>query len=332
MSLTARLNSDFLRKSFMTKKVKLGSKMIHTGLKSVSTLALATALAFAGFSAQARTVDHAMGTTEVPDAPQRIVILTNEGTEALVDLGVIPVGAVQSWDGDPFYDHFEGQLDGVEVLGTENAVNLELIAALEPDLILGNKVRQEAIYEQLSAIAPTVFSENLSGDWQINYMTYAETLGIEDEAQARLDAFQARTEALADALGDSVNEEISLVRFSPNRNRIYYKDTFAGTILDQVGFARPEAQDKDEFAEQVTMERIPEMDGDRIFYFSYDGDVEFDANLNEWTTDPTWLGLEAVQAGNAHRVSEVIWNTAGGIIAANIMLTELAAIYDIELP
>lgn len=305
--------------------------MIPFSRTYLAALSLAGAFALSAGSAVAFPFEHAMGTTEVPDAPQRIVILTNEGTEALVDLGVIPVGAVQSWDADPFYDHFEGQLDAVTVLGTENAVNLELIAALEPDLILGNKVRQEAIYEQLSAIAPTVFTEDLSGDWQLNYMTYARVLGLEEVAQANLDAFAARTAALREAVGDAINEEISLVRFSPNRTRIYYKDTFAGTILEQVGFARPEAQDRDDFAEQVTKERIPEMDGDRIFYFSYDGDAEYDANLEDWTSDPVWLGLNAVRAGNAHRVSEVIWNTAGGIIAANMMLSELAAFYDVTL-
>src|SRR6218665_2436248 len=143
--------------------------------KSLLALALTGAMALAATGVEARSITHAMGTTEVPDSPQRVVILTNEGTEALVDLGVIPVGAAESWDQSPYYDHFEGKLEGVPTLGYENAVNLELIAALEPDLIIGNKVRQEAVYEQLSAIAPTVFSEDLSGDWQLNYMTYAQT-------------------------------------------------------------------------------------------------------------------------------------------------------------
>lgn len=43
------------------------------------------------------TVEHAMGKTEVPANPKRVVILTNEGTEALLELGVKPVGAVKSW-------------------------------------------------------------------------------------------------------------------------------------------------------------------------------------------------------------------------------------------
>lgn len=46
------------------------------------------------------SVEHAMGTTEIKGTPKRIVVLTNEGTEALLALGIQPVGAVQSWVGN----------------------------------------------------------------------------------------------------------------------------------------------------------------------------------------------------------------------------------------
>jgi iron complex transport system substrate-binding protein len=129
------------------------------------TRRLFTILLLAGALASpvaAREITHAMGVTDVPDNPQRVVILTNEGTEALLYLGVVPVGAAQSWSGDPWYDHIAAPLADTVALGTELAVNLEILATLEPDLILGTKVRQEAIYPQLSAIAPTVMPKPLA--------------------------------------------------------------------------------------------------------------------------------------------------------------------------
>ncbi|HTM79183.1 MAG TPA: iron-siderophore ABC transporter substrate-binding protein [Devosia sp.] len=296
---------------------------------------LAVALLSLGLTAPsaAREITHAMGVTEVPDAPQRIIILTNEGTEALLYLGTVPVGAVQSWDGDPWYDHLADALKDTVPLGTENAVNLEVLASLEPDLIIGNKVRQEKIYEQLSSVAPTVFSEDLSGSWQANFQLYADILGKSAQGAADLAAFADRTTALGSALGPAIDEQISLVRFAPGRTRIYYKDTFAGVILDQIGLKRPPSQDKDAFAEEVQKERIPEMAGDRIFYFSDDADPEeTKANLAEWTHDELWNNLPAVKAGKAQRVSELVWNTGGGIYCAFMMLDELAAIYGVTLP
>ena len=276
----------------------------------------------------AREITHAMGVTDVPDNPQRVVILTNEGTEALLYLGVVPVGAAQSWSGDPWYDHIAAPLADTVPLGTELAVNLEILATLEPDLILGTKVRQESIYPQLSAIAPTVMTETIGGEWQENLKFYADVLGKGAEGEAAVAGFADRTKKIHDALGDAVNEEISMVRFSPNRTRIYYKDTFSGLALSQIGFKRPAAQDKDEFATEVTKERIPEMEGDRIFYFSDDlNSDEAATNLNDWLNDPLWLNLEAVKAGKAQRVSEIIWNTAGGIYAAHLMLDDIEKIY-----
>ncbi|WP_028032375.1 ABC transporter substrate-binding protein [Chelativorans sp. J32] len=305
--------------------------MIRRRLLS-TLLALPLFLAASG-ALQAAEITHSMGTTEVPENPQRVVVLTNEGTEALLAVGIEPVGAVRSWLGDPWYAHIADQMKGVEVVGEESAVNLELIAALEPDLILGNKMRHEKIYNQLSAIAPTVFAETLRGDWKINLALYTKAAGKEAEGKAVLDRYNARVAALSEALGDRKAEKISLVRFMPGRTRIYYKDTFAGLILSEIGFARPASQDKDAFADEVTKERIPEMDGDRLFYFVYEtGDGSAKGLAEEWTKEPLWQNLNVVKAGKAMAVDDAIWNTAGGVIAANLMLEELAKIYDISLP
>ncbi|WP_342780149.1 hypothetical protein [Devosia ginsengisoli] len=57
----------------------------------IRTLLAATVLALSlAAPTAAREITHVMGVTEVPDAPQRVVILTNEGTEALLHLGVVP--------------------------------------------------------------------------------------------------------------------------------------------------------------------------------------------------------------------------------------------------
>lgn len=279
----------------------------------------------------AGTVEHAMGVAEVPDDPQRVVVLTNEGTEAVLALGVTPVGAARSWLGDPWYPHIEAMMGEAVNLGKESAVNLELVAALQPDLILGNKQRHEEIYPQLSAIAPTVISERLRGDWRKNFELYAVALGKEDAAAEALSGFEANVAALSDKLGDFTDEEVSVIRFLPAQIRIYQLDSFSGFILQEVGFKRPENQNVNEFAIRTGKESIPDMDGSRIFHFTWDtGDGKGLAARDDAMADPLWQSLDAVKAGNVHEVSDPIWNTAGGIIAANLMLEDIARIYGVE--
>ncbi|MBH0229756.1 ABC transporter substrate-binding protein [Halobacillus yeomjeoni] len=270
------------------------------------------------------TVEHAMGTTTVEEKPERVVILTNEGTEALLALGKKPVGAVKSWTGDPWYDHISDQMEGVEVLGDETNVNIEKIIELKPDLIIGNKMRQEDVYDKLSAIAPTIFSETLRGEWQNNFMTYAKALNMEDKGQKMIDEYDQRLDSFAEKAGDKLNQKVSVIRFMPDHVRIYHKDSFSGVILEEIGFQRPESQDVNDFMEKATKERIPAMDGDVLFYFTYEPGDGAATNLEEeWLNDPLFQNLEVAKEGDVHKVSDAIWNTAGGYIAANKMVDDL---------
>ncbi|MED4225365.1 iron-siderophore ABC transporter substrate-binding protein [Neobacillus cucumis] len=275
------------------------------------------------------TVKHAMGSTTIKGTPKRVVILTNEGTEALLALGVKPVGAVQSFTGNPWYKHIADKMKGVKVVGLESEVNVEAIAALKPDLIIGNKMRQEKIYDQLSAIAPTVFAETLRGDWKENFKLYAKALNKVDKGNEVIQKYNSRIASLKEKLGDKTKMKVSMVRFMAGQVRIYHKDTFSGVILNDLGFARPESQDKNDFAElNVTKERIPAMDGDILFYFTYDtGDGKGSELEKEWIADPLFKNLEVAKKGEVHKVSDSIWNTAGGVLAANLMLDDIEKIF-----
>lgn len=285
---------------------------------------------------QSYTVKHVMGETTISENPKRVVVLTNEGTEALLAMDVKPVGAVKSWLGDPWYDHIKDDMDGVEIVGTELEVNLEKIAALKPDLIIGNKVRQEAIYDKLSAIAPTVFSETLTGNWKENFSLYAKAINQEDKGNEVLQQFNEHIADVKEKLGDKVNQEVSVVRFLAGTSYIYYTDSFSGVIFDQLGFKRAEQQKElfnadnklGNFSLEVGKEVIPKMDGDILFYFTYapGGDKEAIKTAKEWTSEALWNNLNAVKKGNAYKVSDAVWNTAGGVIAANKMLDELEEI------
>jgi iron complex transport system substrate-binding protein len=271
------------------------------------------------------TVENAMEPVTLEKTPEKVVILTNEGTEALLALGVTPVGAVQSWTGDPWYDHIAADMEGVEVVGVESQVNVEAVASLQPDLIIGNKMRHEDIYEQLKAIAPTVYAETLRGNWKENFELYAKAVNKEEEGNQILADYDERIEGLKTELGEDLNKEVSMVRFMAGDVRIYHKDSFSGVILEQLGFARPESQNVDDFAEKnVTKERIPAMDGDVLFYFTYEvGDGEASELEKEWIEDPLFKNLEVAKNGQVYKVDDAIWNTAGGVIAANLMLDDI---------
>ncbi|WP_051251170.1 ABC transporter substrate-binding protein [Paenibacillus harenae] len=280
----------------------------------------------------ARTVKHAMGEEKIMGTPERVVILTNEGTEALLTVGVKPVGAVQSWVGDPWYDHIKADMQDVTVLGEETQPNIELIASLKPDLIIGNKVRHEKIYEDLKKIAPTVFSADLAGDWKINFSLYAEAVNKKEEGDKAMAAFDNRVADVKAKLGTKAATKVSVVRFTAGDVRIYQKQTFSGVLFQQLGIARPASQDKDQFIEKLTKERIPDMDGDVLFYFLSETPGKNDAAKvsEEWLKDPLFQNLIVSKTNKVIKVDEVVWNLAGGYKAANLLLDELIAYFEVK--
>lgn len=272
-----------------------------------------------------RIVAHAMGETSVPSQPQRVVVLTNEATDMVLALGLTPVGAVKSWSGEPYYDYLADAMAEVPVVGDEMQPSLEQIVALKPDLILGSQVRQGQIYGQLSAIAPTVFSETIGESWQDNLRLYGQALNRDAEAETLLAEWDARVAQLRQQFIER-DIQVSLVRFLPGAARVYLRDSFPGQIVQEVGLQRPASQAEAGFAQEVSFEQIPQMDADALFYFTYTGENNGQAPstvTNPWLSHPLWQQLAVVQADKAYAVSDAVWTTAGGIQAAHLLLDDL---------
>jgi iron complex transport system substrate-binding protein len=277
-----------------------------------------------------REVKHFMGTTKIKGTPERVVVLTSEGTEAVLALGIKPVGAVMSGlgkAGDPWHPHIKDRMEGVTELGDENQPNVELIASLKPDLIIGTKGRQgqEKVYQQLSAIAPTVMSEDLVGKWKINFALYAEALNKKAEGDKLMADFDKKIEDAKAKLGDKTKAQVSVVRFVAGKTRLYLKDTFSGVVLDQLGFARPASQNIDEFKKDIGKEQISEMDADVMFYWigDYAGDGSAKKYTEEWMNDPLYQQLNVAKNKKAFEVDEVIWNVGGGILSAELLVDDI---------
>lgn len=281
---------------------------------------------------EVRVVEHAMGKAEITGTPEKVVVLYNGMVDISLALGVKPVGAVESWLEKPFYNYLKDHMVGVMNLGEEGQPNLEAIATLQPDLIIGSVLRDEKIYEQLSQIAPTVFTESVF-DWKENMTLAAKALGKEEVDLAFKQEWDQKVADIQTQMGDKLQKtEISIVRFDPDHARIYYTG-FAGTILAEVGFSRPENQRVDEWGVKLTSkEAIPEMNGDVIFDITSDwlGDGAVYKTKEDWTNHALWKNLDAVKNNQVFEVDAITWNMSGGATAAMMMLDDLYTIFNLN--
>ncbi len=268
-----------------------------------------------------RVVEHAMGKTTVQGKPQRVVVLDTGELDAALALGIQPVGVVQPDAAGSLPPYLAEKAGNPEIVGTIGSPNLEQIAALKPDLILSSKVRDGERYDQLSAIAPTVFAETTGKTWQQNFLLDAEALGKPAEAQRILGEYRQRAAAIGAQAGDPGRTRVSMMRFVPGDIRLYGKGSFVGSILADAGFARPQNQQADATFTRVSREQVGQADGDLLFYAAYGDNAR--EQMNDVIHSPQWPALGAVRAGKAVEVPDGTWFLGLGPIAANLVLDDL---------
>jgi len=266
-----------------------------------------------------RTITHARGTTEVPAEPQRVVVLDVGELDSAVALGVTPVGAVRAPVNTGLLSYLQDEAGGIELVGEIGEPDLEKIAALQPDLILGSELRVADFYDELSAIAPTVFTETVGAVWKDNLALHAEALGETERAGQLLKAYEARADQVGRAVADDIT--VSVVRFVPGEIRLYARASFIGTVLEDAGIARPPVQDVDEFDVVVSAEQIDQAEGDVIFVGTYGDAAETDGP--SVLGGPLWTRLPAVRSGDVHEVEDDIWFLGTGVGAAERVLDDL---------
>jgi iron complex transport system substrate-binding protein len=282
-----------------------------------------------------RNVEHAMGTTEIPARPKRVVALDASFVDAtlILDTPVVGYTDYRSINGKlPDYLGEDRTTYGSEAqaVGTLAEPNLEKIAELNPDLIITAKVRHEKLYDQLSKIAPTVMSETTGPTWKDNIRLEAKALGAEDLAEKEISSYEKAAKTVGTAINATAGDPtISVVRFVDGPTRLYQNASFSGIVLKDADLKRPASQDVNDFALEISPERIKDADADAIFVTVYADEKGVSARTAaQFKTNPLWTPL----APKVHEVPDLTWMTAVGLQGAWVILDDLAKTFDVPAP
>jgi len=276
-------------------------------------------------SGETRTVEHALGTTEVPVDPRRVLVLHPTVVETALVLGVEPVGVSEN-DMDALGEIIP---DGTESVGRVKELNLEAVAALEPDLIIGIDLNLEENYDRLSQIAPTVgvFFGNSTGEWKQTSRRVAETLGRDEEFEDELAEYEQRATEIGRRLGVPDDAPtVAIMQTFEGDIRYELPSIFSGSVLYRdVGLPLPEGlkepAEAGESILSISKEEIGRGDAEVLFVYSDNYEVQ-DEEVEELREDPLFQTLQAAESGNVYAVRGEHW-FAGGIISANLILDDL---------
>ncbi|GAA2526718.1 iron-siderophore ABC transporter substrate-binding protein [Pilimelia columellifera] len=233
------------------------------------------------------SVEHKYGTTEIKAAPQRVVTLGLSDADAVLALGLKPVGVVDWFEEKPFgkWPWAQPVWGGVTptIVGKRDEYNLEQVAAVRPDLIIaqysGMKKEQ---YETLSKIAPVVAQPKGFADYQAPWRDMTRNIGKAVGQSAKIETLIARVDArFAAARAASpqwagktvaiaeIYEAGKYSAFSPNDPKMIF--------MKELGFVASPAYTKALGAQNVadlSFERFDLLDGDRLVWFVTGGDTQ----------------------------------------------------------
>ncbi len=153
------------------------------------------------------TIEHALGTTTIEEAPERVATVNWANHEVPLALGVVPVGMAAANFGD---DDGDGVLpwvaDKLEELDAEtpvlfdetDGIDFEAVADTAPDVILASYsgLDQES-YDTLSEIAPVVaYPESpWSTDWRDMIRLNSEGMGMAEEGDELIADLESEIDA-----------------------------------------------------------------------------------------------------------------------------------------
>lgn len=179
----------------------------------LAVLALASCASDDGESVDSaqRTVVTDQGKVQVPQSPERVVVLNFALAGYLYDLDVPVVGVTQEdFDYEAKFSDFwaeDAQREGTEFVSWGmDGFNLEQILALQPDLIVGGGLGMplmfaQKAYEDLSSIAPTIIVSGDKVTWQEQYSFLAdEVFGKAEVYDAARTAYEDRVKNVADSI------------------------------------------------------------------------------------------------------------------------------------
>ena len=185
------------------------------------------------------TIEHALGTTTIESAPERVATVSWANQEVPLALGVVPVGMAAANFGDddgdgllPWVSERLEELDAeVPVLFDEtDGIDFEAVADTDPDVILaGYSGLTQEDYDTLSEIAPVVAYPEApwATPWREMIEVNAAGMGMAEEGEALVAELE---QDIADAVAEHPQLQGAATMF------LTHVDT---TDLSEVSFYTP---------------------------------------------------------------------------------------------
>lgn len=235
------------------------------------------------------------------DSPERVVCLYGSYAEAWMLAGGTPVGVTE----DAVSERNLDLPDDVQIIGTNKEPNLELVIALDPDLVIVST----DISQQLDAcsvledagIPCAAFQVDTWQDFADMMLIFTNLTGRNDLYDSLIPPMQAEIEAIIESSSSHPASSVLLLRAYSSGVRAKGADNLAGIMLSDLGCINIADSDSS-IMEDLSLEAIVAADPDFIFISVMGGDeaTALETVNSTLGVNPAWQALTAVTEGRVY--------------------------------
>ena len=346
LSAIARRGASPIRKLAVLKDTAL-----HIGIAILTVACSNDNTAVEYSSTNCQSIKHDRGETKVCDSPQRIVAIGPNMLELLLALEIQPVGyadyfslPAKKFDRPSQQIPFLGTRITSQPLNVGNAddPNLETIARLQPDLILGGVASNQDEYDLLSQIAPTLlFTYAVDEQWRLQIRSIAQAVGKTELANQAIDKYASNIAQSEEALQPIAAKypNVLLIGSESIEQGVqvdpYNHDSYCSGLIETLGFktvSPPNQEGQEGKGGKVSLELLPQMDADSIVVQGYNSDFNnVEGNLLEhqtaaikqqWNDNAIAQSLPASKSDRVYFTSAYLCRALPGSIGAEIFLNQ----------
>ncbi|MGD7045850.1 ABC transporter substrate-binding protein [Jeotgalibacillus proteolyticus] len=275
---------------------------------------------------EGNVVEHDLGTTTVPENPESVVTLELGFTETVAAVGVVPVGVADDERPERIADSTMEIIDGYTSVGARSEPSLEIIRMLNPDLIIADSARHEAIYDELSDIAPTIAVVNDTADYN-DVLEVTETIGLaldrEEETEQLLTDHKEAVTDLKERLADADGTVLQAQYTSSNIFGASTSSYFMPSFMKEIGLDYA-LEDENETSQDLTIEQLLKINPDTLLLTKNEDDPSVKEQLEG---DALWNKLSAVKENRVIELDHNDWSRRRSIPAVNERVEDFSKIF-----
>lgn len=263
--------------------------------------------------------------TEQLEETQDVVVASSVAVVQILDALQVPMAGVPTSS----YELPESVAEATRI-GNPMEPDLEVIASLEPTVIVSVNTLSEDLSKQFETIGAEAFFVDLSSyeGLKESILSLGERFGVEEQAKELVSDFENRESQIAESIDGKESPSVLIVFGAGSSFMAASEDTYVGDLVKRVGAANIVTDAPAAFS-PIDMEYLADQNPEYILFMAHANPEEsMKAFEQEFETNEAWKSFDAVQNDHVIALETGYFGMSANLQAIDAMEKLVGILYE----